>query len=97
MADPPEGNSDNGKRIKSRWYWTCRPGRALSATVVPLGVTRKGLAVSGDRRPKLRVSFKVKLKVKLRIRASIKKNGRRRSVPESERQSKSEPDEDGKA
>jgi hypothetical protein len=34
-----------------------RPDRALSVTVVPLGVTRKGDAIPGDRRLKLRGVF----------------------------------------
>jgi hypothetical protein len=48
-------------------------------------VTRKGYAVSGDRRHLPQGE------------ASIKKDGGRRSVTGAERQSKAEPDEDGKA
>jgi hypothetical protein len=49
-----KANRATEQRNKSRWYWTCHPDRALSETVVPLGVTRKGNAIPGDRRPRLR-------------------------------------------
>jgi len=47
-ADPPEGSERQGKAEKPRWYWACHPGRALSKTAVPCGVTRKGNAIPGD-------------------------------------------------